>query len=78
MMEGEGAFKSSAATYQDVRDDRVYSYFNIRANETLIYYVQLNAAYPGRYFLPATNCQAMYDNSIGASTGGKWVEVLAQ
>ncbi len=78
MMDGEGAFKSSAATYQDVRDDRVYSYFNIRPNETLIYYVQLNAAYPGRYFLPATNCQAMYDNSISASTGGKWVEVLAQ
>lgn len=78
MMEGEGAFKSSAATYQDVRDDRVYSYFNIRPNETLTYYVQLNAAYPGRYFLPATTCQAMYDNSISATSGGRWVEVLAQ
>lgn len=78
MVDGEGAFKSSASTYQDVRDDRVYSYFNIRQNETLTYYVQLNATYPGRFYLPATSCQSMYDNTITASTSGKWVEVINQ
>ena len=76
MMDGEGAFKSSPSTYQDVRDDRVYSYFNIRENETLTYYIQLNASYPGKYYLPATMCQAMYDNTITASTAGKWIEVV--
>ena len=75
MNDGEGAFKSSASTYQDVRDDRVYTYFNIRQGETLTYYVQLNASYPGRYFLAATDCRAMYDNTIAASTNGKWVQV---
>ena len=75
MIEGEGAFKSSPLTYQDTRDDRVYSYFDIRQNETLTFYVQLNAAYPGRYFLPASLCQAMYDASVTASNKGKWVEV---
>ena len=75
-MEGEGAFKSSHFSYQDTRDDRVYSYFDIRQNETLTFYVQLNAAYPGRYFLPASLCQAMYDASVTASNKGKWVEVL--
>ncbi|MEP7143056.1 MAG: MG2 domain-containing protein [Ferruginibacter sp.] len=76
MLGGEGAFKSSASTYQDIRDDRVYTYFNIRENETLIYYVQLNASYLGRYFLPGTFCGAMYDNSITAGVNGKWVEVV--
>ena len=78
MTGGEGAFKSSNATYQDIRDDRVYTYFNIGANETLTYYVQLNASYLGRYFLPGTYCEAMYDNSITAGVNGKWVQVVNQ
>jgi hypothetical protein len=76
MMEGEGAFKSSPAEYQDTKDDRVYTYFDIYQNQTLTYYIQLNAAYPGRYFLPATQCQAMYDASVTAAGKGKWVEVV--
>lgn len=74
--EGESKFKSSWMTYQDIRDDRVYTYFNINENETLTYYVQLNATYPGRYFLAPTLCQAMYDNTITASTAGRWIEVV--
>jgi uncharacterized protein YfaS (alpha-2-macroglobulin family) len=78
MFDGEGAFKSSSSTYQDIRDDRVYTYFNIAREETLTYYVQLNASYLGRYFLPGTFCEAMYDNSISAGVNGKWVEVVNQ
>lgn len=76
MMGGEGAFKSSASTYQDVRDDRVYTYFDINENETLTYYVQLNASYLGRFFMPGTYAAAMYDNTINAGVNGKWVEVV--
>ncbi|MBK7433538.1 MAG: hypothetical protein IPI66_06290 [Chitinophagaceae bacterium] len=78
MLGGEGAFKSSSSTYQDIRDDRVYTYFNIGANETLTYYVQLNASYLGRYFMPGTYCEAMYDNSITSGVNGRWVEVVNQ
>ena len=78
MLGGEGAFKSSSSTYQDIRDDRVYTYFNVSPNETLTYYVQLNASYLGRYFLPGTYCEAMYDNSITAGVNGKWVQVVNQ
>jgi len=78
MLGGEGAFKSSNSTYQDIRDDRVYTYFNIGAGETLTYYIQLNASYLGRYFLPGTFCEAMYDNTISAGVNGKWVEVVNQ
>lgn len=77
MFDGEGAFKSSSSTYQDIRDDRVYTYFNISAGESVTYYVQLNAAYLGRYFLPGTFAEAMYDNSISAGVNGRWVEVTA-
>ncbi|MBX2933563.1 MAG: hypothetical protein KF825_04920 [Ferruginibacter sp.] len=76
MFDGEGAFKSSPSTYQDIRDDRLYTYFNIGANQSYTYYVQLNASYLGRYFLPATTCEAMYDNHISAAVNGKWVEVV--
>ncbi len=76
MLGGEGAFKSSYSTYQDIRDDRVYTYFNISENETLTYYVQLNASYLGRFFLPGTFAAAMYDNSINAGVNGRWVEVV--
>jgi len=78
MLGGEGAFKSSSSAYQDIRDDRIYTYFDISANETLTYYVQLNASYLGRFFLPGTYCEAMYDNSITSGVNGKWVEVVNQ
>jgi uncharacterized protein YfaS (alpha-2-macroglobulin family) len=72
----EGAFKSSPFTYMDIRDDRVYHYFDIRQNETLTYYVQLNGAYLGRFYWPGTYCEAMYDNSITGAVNGKWVDVV--
>ena len=78
MFDGEGAFKSSSSTYQDIRDDRVYTYFNIGAGETLTYYIQLNASYLGRFFLAGTYCEAMYDNSITGGVNGRWVEVVNQ
>ena len=62
--------------YQDIRDDRVYSYFDIQGNKTHIYRVQLNAAYQGRYYLPTVSCEAMYDNTINARQPGQWVEVV--
>ena len=76
LLEGELQFNTS--NYQDIRDDRVYTYFNMNENETLTYYIQLNAAYLGKYFLPGTYCGAMYDNSINAGVNGKWVEVVKE
>jgi hypothetical protein len=70
------AFRSSYSEYQDIRDDRVYTYFDIAERKTLTYYVVLNAAYMGRYYLPVTVCEAMYDNNISASVSGRWVEIV--
>jgi alpha-2-macroglobulin len=76
--DAEGSLKSSSYDYQDVRDDRVYTYFGIAERQTLTYYVQLNAAYLGKYFLPGTFCGAMYDNTINAGINGRWIEVVNQ
>jgi alpha-2-macroglobulin len=75
LLDYEGSFKSSSSSYQDFRDDRVYTYFDMREGEILTFYVMLNAAYPGRFYLPGTYCEAMYDNSISAGTDGRWVEI---
>lgn len=62
--------------YQDIRDDRVYSYFDLRANKRKTFKVMLNASYAGRFYLPAITCEAMYDNTINARKPGKWINVL--
>ncbi len=67
---------SSQPDYRDVRDDRVFSYFDLHPNSTKTFRVKLNASYLGRYYLPATSCEAMYDNGIYARTAGQWVEVV--
>jgi len=67
---------SDKPEYQDIRDDRVYSYFDINRKATQTYTIQLNAAYEGRYYLPTVSCAAMYDNTINARQNGEWVEVV--
>ncbi|MEM7102567.1 MAG: hypothetical protein AAF502_05480 [Bacteroidota bacterium] len=72
----EGYSNTTVPEYQDIRDDRVYTYFDIRANKQQTYRVQLNAAYQGRFYMPTTYCEAMYDNTINARIPGQWVEVV--
>ena len=63
-------------TYQDVRDDRVYSYFDLRAGETKTVELLLNASYLGRFYLPPLRVEAMYDATINARVVGRWVRVV--
>lgn len=67
---------ASMADYQDIRDDRVYSYFDLSANETKIFRIKLNATYLGKYYMSGVNCEAMYDNTIRSRSTGKWIEVV--
>ena len=73
----EGFNNTSVPRYQDIRDDRVNTFFEIPSGKSHTYRVQLNAAYVGKYYLPAQVCEAMYDNSISAKQGGMWVEVAS-
>ncbi|MCX6267440.1 MAG: MG2 domain-containing protein [Bacteroidetes bacterium] len=67
---------ASAFTYQDVRDDRVNTFFDLNPGQTKTFRVMMMAAYLGRFYLPATVCEAMYDNTISARVPGCWVEVV--
>jgi uncharacterized protein YfaS (alpha-2-macroglobulin family) len=64
--------------YQDIRDDRVYTYFDLQRRESKVLRVQVNATYTGKYYLPGISCEAMYDNSISAKQPGMWVEVVKE
>lgn len=76
-MEGtESAVDASSFTYQDVRDDRVMTYFDLWRGKTVTYRVMLNAAYTGRYYLPGAHCEAMYDHTVNARSMGQWIEVV--
>jgi uncharacterized protein YfaS (alpha-2-macroglobulin family) len=66
---------SSRIRYQDYRDDRVLSYYSLKAGETKTIKVLLNATYTGKFYLPAVYSEAMYDHSIHAQKKGKWVIV---
>ena len=68
--------KSGTFTYQDIRDDRVYTYFNLRKGETKKFVVSLTATFEGNYYLPALSCEAMYDKGIYARLSGRSVNVI--
>jgi hypothetical protein len=62
--------------YQDIRDDRIYTYFDLKSSGVKSFVVLLNAAYVGKYYLPTVYCEAMYDNRINSRTTGQWVKVV--
>ena len=62
--------------YQDVRDDGVYSYFNLKPEETKVVTIHVNASFAGRFYLPGVRAEAMYDADINASTIGQWISII--
>ncbi|MCB8963568.1 MAG: hypothetical protein H6536_00825 [Bacteroidales bacterium] len=61
--------------YQDIRDDRVITYFSLKPHASKTFKLKLTATYAGRYYMPGPYCEAMYDNTIAASQKGGWVVV---
>lgn len=72
---GDAAAKDGA-TYKDIRDDRVSTYFDLAAGKSKRFEVNLNASYQGSYYLPAVQAEAMYDKRIFASEKGKWIKIV--
>ncbi|GIZ16542.1 alpha-2-macroglobulin family protein [Capnocytophaga catalasegens] len=61
--------------FADIRDDRTNLYFSLRANETKTFRIQLNASFAGRYYLPGTYAEAMYDQRYNTRNIDSWVSV---
>jgi alpha-2-macroglobulin len=62
-------------TYRDIKDDRVYTYFDIPKQNTKHFKVKISATYAGRYWMPTQLCESMYQNNYYAKKAGKWVVV---
>jgi alpha-2-macroglobulin len=76
--ESDNEKNASNFTYQDIRDDRVYTFFDLVRDKKKKFELELTATYSGRYFFPGTLCEAMYDNETGAKDEGMWIEVVPE
>lgn len=68
MITPDQASITTAYTYQDIRDDRVLTYFDLRQGYSKTFTVRLQATYAGSFILPAIQCEAMYDAGVQART----------
>ena len=68
---------TSTYTYQDIRDDVIYTYFDLpNSSYTTDFTFTATAAYSGNFYAPAIHAEAMYDETIKAVTPGFLVEML--
>ncbi|MDR0563213.1 MAG: alpha-2-macroglobulin [Spirochaetaceae bacterium] len=69
-----GSADSGKINYQDIRDDRIMTYFDLQRGESKSISFRVNKAYSGSYFTPAVHAYAMYDESIRAVIPGRPAE----
>jgi uncharacterized protein YfaS (alpha-2-macroglobulin family) len=69
------AYTYDVPDYQDIRDDRVNSFYDLAVKQKKTFMILLHASYEGRFYLPTVYSEAMYDHSINARQHGMWVEV---
>jgi alpha-2-macroglobulin len=72
----EGAAQDVFNLYQDIRDDRVNTFFDLAPHEKKTIKIQLNASYKGRFYVPGIYSEAMYKRSVHAQEKGYWAEVF--
>lgn len=75
LTETEAALGTSTPEYQDIRDDRVLTYFDLKSGETKTFKVIITAAYLGEFYMPGINCEAMYYNEAYARNKGMVISV---
>lgn len=78
----ENEEEQSNFDYQDVRDDRVYTYFDLysrySSQRSATFRIRLNATYAGRFYLPPVEAYDMYNEEIIARVPGQWVEIVKE
>lgn len=72
----QSSIQKSTFDYQDVKDDRVYTFYDIKKSREKVFKIRLTAAYIGEYQMPSIYTEAMYDNKINAKSPGFKVAVV--
>ncbi|MBO4369878.1 MAG: hypothetical protein J5808_00765 [Paludibacteraceae bacterium] len=68
--------KADGLSYQDIRDDRVYSYIDALSPKASVQFtIKLCATYKGEYYMADTRVCEMYEESNSANTEAKMVVV---
>ena len=75
LYESDFGIKEGEYDYRDIRDDRVYTYFNLSPGQTKTFILVLNASYKGEFWQPSVSCEAMYTENCYSRTPGKNVRV---
>ncbi len=60
----------NGVTYQDIRDDYIYSYFDLDDWDSVTLEFNVTLAYDGSYYIPAIQAEAMYDKDFYAVVPG--------
>jgi uncharacterized protein YfaS (alpha-2-macroglobulin family) len=71
-----GGNDNSPIDYLDIRDDRSNYYFSLDGFQTKTFTVRISASFPGKYYFPGTQADAMYDYNYSVRTTGRWIEIL--
>lgn len=66
----------STPRYQDIRDDRILSYFELDQKQKAVFVFYLNASYQGKFYAPGFVCERMYHGHVQAKESGKWIQVI--
>ena len=64
--------------FRDIRHDRVSTFFSLAPGQNKRFSVQITAAYQGKYLLPASFCEDMYDHAIQARSKSENVQVTGK
>ena len=73
---GNESYSNSSYTYQDIRDDVIYTYFDLEKYGRADFEFKITAAYSGDFTIPAIYAEAMYDDAIRAVYPGAKVKML--
>ncbi len=70
-----GNSSTNPATYEDIRDDKIYTYFDLGNEESKEFSYTFTNSFKGKYLHPGVHCEAMYDASIQALKAGRMIEI---
>lgn len=65
-----------AASYMDIRDDRLLLYVNLQANKPAVFYYGLRAVTRGDFLLPPVSAEAMYDPTYTSIQSSGMIKVV--
>lgn len=63
-----------AFSYQDFRDDGVYTYFDLDPSQSIILKFNMTSVFDGKYSVPAINARAMYNDDLHAVHAGALID----